>query len=58
MAYSPDGKTIATGSLDRTVKLWDVAALLKAAADLPKPEPKKNPFDRYDFGPQRQSPAG
>jgi WD40 repeat protein len=31
LAWSPDGKTIATASCDKTVKLWDIDAMLKKA---------------------------
>ena len=30
VAYSPDGKFIATGSYDRTAKVWEAANLLRA----------------------------
>jgi WD40 repeat protein len=29
LTYAPDGKTLATGGIDRNVTLWDVAAVLE-----------------------------
>ena len=37
VAFSPDGKTLASGSWDRTIKLWDVATG-KQQATLKGPE--------------------
>jgi WD40 repeat protein len=31
VAYSPDSKTLASGSYDKTIKLWDLATGKEAA---------------------------
>ena len=35
VAFSPDGRLLATGSRDNTVKIWEVSKLLQAKATSP-----------------------
>ena len=52
MAFSPDGKTLASASSDNTVRLWDVATGRCLAVLLPLPEGwvAFSPDGRYKFG--------
>ena len=52
VAYSPDGKTLASGSGDKTVKLWDV----KTGKNTPPSTGTLNPCDCRGVQPGRQDP--
>jgi len=42
VAFSPDGKTIVSGSADKMIKVWDSGA--PAVESAPRPEPRFTPL--------------
>ena len=50
VAFSPDGKTIVSGSADKTLKVWEVEEALPVPADADLPELKRLAIARgYTF---------
>jgi WD40 repeat protein/predicted dehydrogenase len=59
IGLSADGKFLASGSSDKSVKLWDMVALLAAAdaPDKPKEKPQAAPADGAAAAPAAATPA-